>query len=120
MPVCFILSTKRELKVCILLEISVLVTILKTHFLSNLAIFYCLNTVYWNGGILVFLINTLDLSIRKQMFNKAAKLACFWSFFGRLYPYWTWAKDAKGAKSAKSISIGDISINSISAKDISV
>lgn len=115
---CFILSTKQELKIHVLLRIFALVTTLKTLFLNSPAIFFYLNAIYWAGGISIFLINTLGLSIKKQMSDEIPKLACFGYFLGRLYHFLIWSKDIKIAKAIESTFIGDISIDSTSAKGI--
>ena len=46
MPGFFILFIKQELNICILLEMFLVMTILKTFFSSTPAIFVCLNVIY--------------------------------------------------------------------------
>ena len=61
---------------------SALVTTLKTFFSSSLAIFYCLDAVYLASGASAFLIKISDLSIRKQISDEVAILACSGYFLG--------------------------------------
>lgn len=62
------------------------------------------------------MINTLNSSIRKQISDKAAKLAYFRCFFGHPHPYLIWAKDAKGVEGAEKTFTKNTSIDNISAK----
>ena len=54
------------------------------------------------------------------MSNGATKLACSGCFLDCPRPCLTQAKNARGAKNAKSTSAGNIPIDGISAKDISM
>lgn len=99
---------------------SALMTTLKTSFSWSLAISFCLDIMYWASNVLVFLINTLSLSIRKQMSDRTAKLTCFGCFLNCPHPCLTWVKDVKGAKDAENTFIEDTSINGIFVKGTSI
>ncbi len=95
MPAYFTSSTKRELKISILLGMSPPVTTLKTPFSSSLIISFCLDVVYSAGGVSAFLINTSNSSIQKQIFDRVTTLAYSGYFLGRPWPCLTKAEEAK-------------------------
>lgn len=104
------------MKISILLKIFVFVTTLKTFLLSNLTIFFYLNIEYSANGILVFLINISNLSIRKQISDRFAILAHFKYFLGHPWFCLIRARKAKVVKNNLAI----YSIRSIFAKGVSV
>ena len=102
----FILSTKRESNIYALLGILLVVTTLKTPFSSSLAIFFCLDAVYWAGDASVFSINTSNLSITKHISVGAVMLACSNYFLDCSSSCLTRAREAR-------ISKGDLAVYSI-------
>lgn len=87
------------MNICALLGILSIVIILKIPFSSTPAISFCLDVVYWAIGILIFLINLLDSSIRKKKSYRTAILACSKYLLGCLRFCLTKAREAKFAKS---------------------
>lgn len=78
---------------------SSVVTILKTSFSGSLAIFFCLDTMYWVSCAWPSLfISTSSSFIKKQMSDIAAMLTCSGYFLGRLRPYLTGAREVEGAE----------------------
>lgn len=71
---------------------------LKIHFSNNTVIFFCLDAVYYTNNILVLLINILNLSIKKQISDKATILAYFKYSLGCPWFCLTEARKAKVVK----------------------
>lgn len=92
------------------------VTNLKILFLSNPAIFFYLDKVYSANSASIFLINLLDLFIRKQILNKTAILAYYEYFLSCLLSYLIRARKAKIAEN----NLAMYSIKEISARNISI
>lgn len=92
------------------------ITNLKILFLSNSAIFFYLDIVYSANSASIFLINILDLFIRKQIFNKTAILACYEYFLSCPLSYLIKVRKAKIAENNLAI----YSIKEISARNISI
>lgn len=56
-------------------------------FLNSSTLFFCANIVYWASNIFVYLINLLNLFIKKQISNKVKILTYFKEFLGYLQFY---------------------------------
>lgn len=119
MLVYFTSSIKRDLKFCVLFRIFLLVTTLKISFSSSLVIIFYLDAIYYIKNVLVFLINKSNLSITKQIFDRATIFAYSRYFLGCLQLCLTEARKTKIAKSNLAVdSIKIIFIESIFIWDI--
>lgn len=118
-PIFFIMSIKWELKLCVLVRMSVVVITLKIFFSSSLITSFYLDAMYWADLSLAFLmINTSNLFIKKQISDEVAILVCSEYFLDCPQLCLTRAKEAKGISSA-GVSVQDaknVSFNGASAR----
>lgn len=76
--------------------------------------------MYWVDWLLAFLLlNTSNLFIQKQMFDKAAILARFGCFMCHLWPYLIRINETNGVEGAEIFVIEDASIGNISTRAVS-